>query len=88
MAGRIRHEERQLPLRLPLRSTPEQDNRRPALSLESQEGTEIRVRRDEDSVLPLGKRENFQVFGRLQAIVAHMGGVVPALPQLLRDDRR
>jgi len=69
---------------LPARFSPEQNDRRFALVSQRQQGAEIGVRGNDDSVLLQGTLEDHDVVGGLQAVIPHVGSIVSSLPQSLR----
>ena len=73
---------------LPVSTAPEEDQRRLTFSAQCQNGPKIGVGQYSNSILNLGASENLLVLGRLQAVLAHMNRVMPALAEPLCDNGR
>ena len=63
-------------LRCRLKVSPEKDEGWLSLRAEGQDGAEIGIGREQDSVFGLCKGEDFRVLGALQAALANVNGIM------------
>lgn len=84
----ICRQKRNLPVRPSIRAAPEQDDRWLAFRRQCQNGSEIRVSRDQYTILFYCSSKNPVVLSGLQSVVTHMGSVVAESAQSLGHTRR
>ena len=77
-----------LPLRSPVPHLPKEDQRRPSLGPQRQQGGKIRIGRYEDAVLALGALENCVICRGLHRVVPDMHGIIAGAAEQIRDERR